>query len=198
MKIGILGGTFNPPHNGHLFLAKQLFGEFSLDKVLLIPTGTPPHKRDISVAEDKHRLNMLRCMVGEFPYMEVSDIEMKRPGYTYTVDTLTELEKLYLYSEFKYIIGTDTLFELTTWKEFETVFTMTDFICVMRPGDDTEKVNERIAYMKEKYGKVVLMSGKEGPDISSTDIRNRLKLGKSIEELVPACVREYIEEHHVY
>lgn len=197
-RIGLLGGTFNPPHLGHLYLAKAMYDEFSLDKVVFIPLGDPPHKTGERIASATDRINMLRIMTEEYPYMSVSSIETEREGLTYTVDTLKELnERMGTECDFFYIIGSDTLFQLENWKSCGEVFKLTSFLCVPRPGNSLSDIRRESASLKERYGAEIYLSAHTGPDISSTDIRsaggkNLLKTG------INDKVLEYMEKNHVF
>ncbi|MBQ9942418.1 MAG: nicotinate-nucleotide adenylyltransferase [Christensenellaceae bacterium] len=198
-KIGILGGTFNPPHVGHLFLADEAYRQFSLDKVLLLPVGLPPHKLTDPVLDREMRRQMGMLMAEERPYLELCTMELERDGYTYTIDTLRQLLKILPETvELYYIIGTDTLFELVTWREFEKVFPLTTFICVPRPGDDLKKVEACIERYKEAYGARVLLADCLAPDISSTAIRELIAAGGSAKGLVTQRVYEFMENNHAF
>lgn len=198
-KIGICGGTFDPVHLGHLAIAELVRCEFNLDKVLFIPSGMPPHK-DLNVVTDAiDRLNMVKCAVSSNPYFEAVDIEIKREGYTYTVDTLRELHKEYSAdTTFYYIIGADVVMDLLTWKRAEEVFVLTNFIAVMRAGFLDKDFDERIKVLKHKYD--LNITSFEAPliEISSTNIRNRVQKNQSIKYLVDECVEDYIKKNNLY
>ena len=152
-RIGILGGTFNPPHLGHLRIAEQVYREFELDKVIVLPVGIPPHKQEEAVlsAEQRERMCHLFCQEGNF--LELCTMELRREGYTYTIDTLRAFHKILKPGQrIYYIIGTDTLFQLETWKEHEAVLSqdLCTFLCVPRPGDPMRKVEEKIEELKER------------------------------------------------
>lgn len=199
MKIGILGGTFNPVHCGHLIVAEAVREAFGLDRVLFIPTGLPPHKSKNEVAGAEHRYNMVEGAVRSNPYFEASRAEIERPGYTYTVDTLRSLGVQYGENAGLYfIIGADVINELATWKNFKEVFARCSFIAVGRPGVGKDAFDGDVARLKEKYP--VSISVFEAPlmDISSTGIRERVGAYKSIKYLVPECVEEYIYENGLY
>ncbi len=197
-KIGILGGTFNPPHCGHLHMALSAIEDFGLDKVILLPVGDPPHKRNINVAPGIHRLNMIEILKGDDSRLEVSDMEIRRQGYTYTIDSLRALAKDIKNAVFYYIIGEDTLFELETWKEYENVFAMTEFICIPRPGGERALLRSRINDMRIKYNKRIALSLHEGPDISSTEIRRLIAERRDTSGLIPNEVRRYIDDNELY
>jgi len=170
-----------------------------LDLILLLPNGNPPHKQDLFIASKFHREQMLEIFTKKYPFMHVCPIELRREGYIYTVDTLKFLKKeLGQEVDLYYIIGTDTLFELESWKDFLTVFSLTDFICVMRPGDSPVNVQEKLEYFKNTYGKIIRISRYKGLDISSTLVRERLRQKQSIHGLVPEEVEEYLVKNDVY
>ena len=197
-KIGILGGTFDPPHLGHLFMAKTALREFSLDEVILLPVGDPPHKRSQHVASGIDRLNMLELLRGGEAHITISDMEIAREGYTYTVDSLRRLTQLLPHAIFYYIIGEDTLYELESWKEHESVFSLTEFICFPRPGGDGERMWSTAEFLKRRYGKDIAFSQSSGPDISSTHIRELIMQGDSTKGLLPEEVRRYIDDNKLY
>ena len=197
-KVGILGGTFNPPHLGHLYMANRAIREFGLDKLLLMPVGDPPHKRNIRIAQGIDRLNMLELLSEGSDKIEICDIEIKRLGYTYTVDTLRQLSKEMKNSIFYYLIGEDTLHEIDSWSEHRAVFSMTEFICIPRPGGDEKKMLAQIKRMKEVYSKDIAVASFSGPDISSTNIRQLISQGDSTEGLLPDSVRRYIDDNQLY
>lgn len=200
-RIGILGGTFNPPHLGHLYIAEQVYREFALDKVIVLPVGIPPHKQEEAVlsAEQRERMCRLFCQEGNF--LELCTMELRREGYTYTIDTLRAFHKILKPGQrIYYIIGTDTLFQLETWKEHEAVLSqdLCTFLCVPRPGDPMRKVEEKIEELKERYGVKILLSSGAGPDISSTMVREAMARGESVAELVPERILQFMEAEHVF
>ena len=196
-RIGVLGGTFNPPHNGHIAIADIAKREFDLGKVLFLPLGTPPHKELEGVLSREQRLAMAKLIVAERPWLELSTIELEREGYTYTIDTLRYLNAN-MRADIWYIIGADTLFELETWREHEKVFELCTFACIGRPGDDVESVRLQARYLEEKYGKKIYISEASGPDISSTDLRELIAHGASVRGLVPNSIADFLESNHVF
>lgn len=199
MKIGICGGTFDPVHVAHLAVAELVREEFALDKVLFIPSGKPPHKDLASVTDPNHRLKMVQCAVSSNPNFEAVSIEVERRGYTYTIDTLKQLQELYPKgTEFYYIIGADVVMDLLKWKRSEEVFALTSFIALMRPGFQDEEFKTRLAYLKKEYGAKI--TGFEAPliEISSTLIRDRLKNGKSVKYFITEPVEGYIKKNKLY
>ncbi|WP_136479226.1 nicotinate-nucleotide adenylyltransferase [Acetivibrio thermocellus] len=198
-RIGILGGTFDPIHNGHLIMAEIIRGAFELDKVLFIPSGNPPHKKNQTVTDAEHRYNMVCEALKGNPYFEKSRIEVDREGYTYTIDTLAILNEQYKgIADLYYIIGADVLYDLLTWKDCEKVFGICKFIAALRPGTGKEGFRERIKYLEDRFSASILEAEIPLIEISSTMIRNRVKEGKSIKYLVPETVENYIKKEGLY
>jgi len=198
-RIGILGGTFDPIHNGHLIMAEIIRGAFELDRVLFIPSGNPPHKKNQTVTDAEHRYNMVCEALKGNPYFEKSRIEVDREGYTYTIDTLGILNEQYRgIADLYYIIGADVLYDLLTWKDYEKVFGICKFIAALRPGTGKEGFRERIKYLEDRVSASILEAEIPLIEISSTMIRNRVKEGKSIKYLVPETVENYIKKEGLY
>ena len=198
-KIGILGGTFNPVHCGHLIIAEAVREGYSLDTVLFIPSGQPPHKPDGEVIDGEHRYEMVRRAVASNRFFEASRSEIDWKGYTYTVNTLMALgEKYGADTRLYFIIGADVIPELTTWREFEKVFGLCEFIAVLRPGNERTAFEEGIRRLAEKYAARIHSIEAPLVDISSTSIRERCAGGKSIKYLVPEGVEEYIHSEGLY
>lgn len=198
-KIGISGGTFNPIHIGHLIIAETVRDKFGLDKVLFIPSGMPPHKNLESVVCAEKRFDMVQRAVAGNPHFEASRVEVDREGYTFTVDTLKKLREIYgkdtgLY----YIIGADVLNDLLTWRSYEEVFKICEFIAVLRPGNDEKAFYKQMEYLRDAYGVKIHFIDAPLIDVSSTEIRERIKEGRSIKYLVPESVEEYIESNGLY
>ena len=196
-RIGIMGGTFNPVHNGHIKMGADAHDEFGLSKILYIPTGRPPHKKGDFIADDEHRMAMLDLAI-TYPYMVSSRVEIDRRGTTYAVDTLTALKKIFKEHEFYYIIGSDTLFKLTSWKEYSKVLTMTNFIVFLREGDDRSDVVRTIDFYNSTGIRRFCLANAPGLYISSSDIRFRIMNGLSLEGHLPKSVIDYIKENNVY
>jgi nicotinate-nucleotide adenylyltransferase len=198
-KIGIAGGTFDPVHNGHLVIAAAIKEKYYLDKVIFIPTGNPPHKKGMNVTDAEHRYNMLCSAVSSKTDFEVSRIEIDRIGLTFTVDTLTELKKMYGNgSEFFFITGADVVHDLLSWRDFEKVFTMCEFITTLRPGFEKSSLLEVINSLKLKYNLKISFFEIPLIDISSTMIREKVNKNHSINKLVPESVEKYIADNNLY
>ena len=195
-KIAIFGGTFNPIHNGHIHLAKQFALQLGVDKVILIPTCVPPHKQAPDLASAKDRLAMcgLAATGGLF---EVSDIEMKRSGPSYTADTLRELKLTYPDSEFYLITGEDMFLTLEKWYKSQTIFSLAVLCAAPRSSDGLEKLR-KYAGMMQQHGAKTNIQNIEYLPISSTMVRDAVKRGESIAGLVPSLVADYIVENKLY
>jgi len=196
--IGIMGGTFDPIHYGHTEMVLHCLHYFGLDKVLFIPAGQPPHKKDIAVSDREKRYDMVKLATADMENCEVSRIEMDRDGYTYTVDTLTELKEQYANAFFFYIIGADTLSELYSWRNIEEVAKMTKFLVVGRDKIPSETLHSAAARVREDFGGQLIDACYVGLNISSTDIRRNVQEGRSISGLVHPDVEEYIIKNGLY
>ncbi|MBQ8110149.1 MAG: nicotinate-nucleotide adenylyltransferase [Clostridia bacterium] len=196
MKIGILGGTLDPIHNGHIEIALSAMEVLGLDRVALLPSGNPPHKMDI--ADKRHRLRMVELAALGHGGLYASDVEVRRNGPTYTVDTLTALSVESPEVAWTYIVGADTLNTLDTWREFTRVARLCDFAAVSRPGCDLELARLRAKAISACYGTRVDILPVTGPAISSTQIRQKVAEGTDIGNLVPGPVADYIRENGLY
>lgn len=197
-KTGILGGTFNPIHNGHVDMALNIRDEFSLDKVMLLPSGDPPHKADEHLATKQQRLHMAELCAFDHGCLQVCDMEIKREGTTYTIDTMRELCAKHPQNDFHFIIGSDTLFELETWRSFPELCRMVQFVCVKRDEHDRLQIAGEIARLGREYRAMIFLSQYSGLYVSSSYIRKRVAEGKSIADFVPAPVEVYIHESGLY
>jgi nicotinate-nucleotide adenylyltransferase len=198
LRVGISGGTFDPIHLGHLIIAQEVKEAFDLDSIFFIPVGNPPHKDTKNVSPANLRLRMVNKAINSNKNFKILDLEVKRKGYTYAIDTLNELSQLYQNTKFYYIIGADVVFEITTWRNFEAVFKLCEFISVLRPKFEKEKYFERIAYLSESYGAVIHSFEASLVDISSTNIREKVRNGYSIKYYVPPIVEKFILEKRLY
>lgn len=197
-RVGLLGGTFNPVHNGHIQMAYIALYEYSLGEVVFLPLGVPPHKRDEYVASAYARLDMLRLATSHEKRFSVSTIETGREGTTYTVDTLELLARTNKDTAYYYIIGSDTLFQLSSWRSIERVMLLTDFICILRPGENDMSVRRCADELYFKYGQKIHFAKERGPDISSSQIRAQAAQKRIGKGLVPESVASYILYNRVY
>jgi nicotinate-nucleotide adenylyltransferase len=197
-KIGLFGGSFNPIHTGHLLLADAARDTYKLDKVLFIPTGDNPLKNLNTEVDRMDRLKMAQLAVASNPYFEVSDMEILRDGKSYTIDTLREVQKRYDDAEFYFITGADIMFEITRWRDSETLLRSLIFVTSFRPGYSHRKLDARIAELEEKYQTRILKLNALQMDIASSDIRGRVMDSRPIKYLVPEAVENYILEHELY
>jgi nicotinate-nucleotide adenylyltransferase len=191
-RLGILGGSFDPIHNGHLICAEQIAEAVGLERVMFMPCSRSPHKLSRVPAPDNHRLAMIELAVTGHPGFEVSDLEIRRGGVSYTVDTVRQLrESLGREIELWLIMGMDAYLDIPTWKDPETVLAECRFAVARRPGSNAASLNAA-------YGARSCFVDITAVDISSSDIRDRLSKGKSIRYLVPEAVCEYIRTRKPY
>jgi nicotinate-nucleotide adenylyltransferase len=198
MKIGVLGGTFDPVHRGHIMMAEEAKNALSLSEVLMVPAGQPVYKIHKNIASAEHRLAMLRLAVAGRPYLKVSTIEIERPGPSYTVDTIAGLRKQYGGGdEIYFILGWDSLAQLPDWREQVRLVSLCFLAAVPRPGrprPDLEALEVRVPGISKR----VVFLEKPQVDISASAIREMAARGESIDHLVPAPVAGYIKKHRLY
>ncbi len=189
-RIGIIGGTFNPIRYGHLFIASEAKESFDLDRVIFVPCHQPPHKGDSELAGGEDRYRMVMLAVESNPDFVVSSTELDRGGKSYSIETVDEFQGKYgADSRIYFIIGMDSLGELSTWKDIEKLAGRCRFIVAVRPNWEHER---------SPWDEVCHLMETPGLEISSTDIRNRVKSGRSIKYLLPEAVEEYIYDHRLY
>ena len=197
--IGIMGGTFDPIHNGHLLLGRQAYMEYGLDQVWFMPSKIPPHKKDHIVTAVEDRMEMVRLAVSEYPYFVCSDFELRRQGNTYTADTLKLLHLTYPKDCFYFIIGADSLYQIEQWYHPEEVMSQAILLVAYREcGQMYLPMEEQIAYLHKHYGAEIHLLHCEEIDISSGELRELKALGKELCSYVPECVEQYIEARHLY
>lgn len=198
MRIGVFGGTFDPIHIGHLMIAEEARELLGLDEVVFIPAGQPWFKAEKQVTEACHRMAMVALAITSNPHFYASDIEMKRPGPSYTADTLDAL-RLHVPDETELfvILGLDSLKEVDRWYEPQRIFQMATVVGMSRPGYDDFDPQRLDSVIPDASSRIRVL---EGPlmDISGTEIRRRVSEGKSIKYRVPESVKAYIHEHRLY
>jgi len=198
LKIGIMGGTFDPIHLGHLATAEAVRELFTLDEILFIPAARPPHKLGRKVTDENHRLAMTQLATRSNKFFKVSDMELKRTGLSYTLDTIDELHKTFgSATELFFIIGADSLADLSKWHEAKKLVEKCHFIATTRQGVDIDFSAVR-NYFGTAAIKHIHRVTTPGLEISSTDLRERIKSGRSIKYLVPEAVEEYILRKGLY
>jgi nicotinate-nucleotide adenylyltransferase len=198
MKIGVLGGTFDPVHLGHIMMAEEARKSLGLSEVLLVPAGQPMTRSNERMTSAEHRLLMLRLAAAGSPHLKVSTVEIERPGPSFTVDTITELRRKYgSKDEIFFILGWDSLAQLPIWREPARIVKMCILVAVPRPGWPQPSLK---ALEKDIPGIAKRVVFLENPrvDISATTIRDKVARGEPIDHLVPGPVAEYIKEHGLY
>jgi nicotinate-nucleotide adenylyltransferase len=215
-KLGILGGTFNPVHFGHLAAAEEVRDRLKLGRVLFIPSCQPPHKQEEDVPSALHRMEMVRLAIADNPRFEPSDIEIRRGGRSFTIDTIEALHAAYPDDELYFITGLDSFLEIRTWHGWERLLAQCRFVVLSRPGYRFADL-ARIDFMKEAKKDLATLDRGDAPhaavrsgafivylemitlyDISSTDIRRRVRRGESIKYLLPEAVEIYIMKNKLY
>jgi nicotinate-nucleotide adenylyltransferase len=219
LKLGLFGGSFNPIHNGHLALASHVLDKLQLDRVLFLPTGDPPHKRDGSLAPAKDRYEMVRLAIADTPSFELSDVELRRSGKSYTIDTVRTLQHQYGPSiDLHFLIGLDAFLDLPNWKDPQELLRLCRFVVVPRPGQSFQSLaTMSLLPTLDLQALVRLDTGESarleiaGPadqniiclpippcSTSASDIRQRIKQGSPVANLLPPLVESYILQHRLY
>jgi nicotinate-nucleotide adenylyltransferase len=212
-RLGLFGGTFNPIHYGHLRSAEEVCEALALTRLWFIPASHPPHKTAPGITPFEVRLEMSRLAVGDHPVMSVSDLEGRRPGQSYSIETLRQIRRevgpawdLY------FILGLDAILEIAAWKDYQDLFTLCHFVVLDRPGYDRQRLEEVLLGavhplfrplkvergFQHPSGHKVVLQETTLMDISGTGIREMVRYGRSIRYLLPEAVREYIITHKLY
>ncbi|NKB25043.1 MAG: nicotinate-nucleotide adenylyltransferase [Kiritimatiellae bacterium] len=199
-KIGILGGTFNPIHRGHLRMAQEAYKKFDLDKVLFVPSYLPPHKSSEDLVNTSHRMTMLERAIKGDSRFEASALELEREGVSYSIDTIKELHGVYPQSELFFIIGSDTLFQLYTWKNIRSLLELCTFITYPRCGFEIDTIIAEVLKLDPPWPEKLktYMLTENFIEISSRQIRKHVAEGKSIRYLVPIDIENYIHKQNLY
>ncbi|GAB6933975.1 nicotinate-nucleotide adenylyltransferase [Calditerricola satsumensis] len=188
MKVGLFGGTFDPPHVAHLAAAERVRDELALDEVWFVVAGQPPHKMRDAVSPAHHRLRMVELAVADHPAFRVCDIELRRPGPSYTVDTVRALRRQHPDAEFYFIVGADMAADLPNWRAIDELKTLVRFVALGRPG----YARPVLPGIPLHWVDMPLLA------LSATELRRWIRAGRSVRYLVPEAVRQYMEAHEVY
>ena len=195
-RIGIMGGTFDPIHIGHLVAAEEAYQQFNLDKVIFMPAGRPAFKLDQEVTSAEHRLMMAQLATASNPHFEVSDLEVQREGVTYTIDTVRILKEKFPRAELYFITGADAVFDIITWKDSAELAHLVTFIATTRPGYDAAEAQRQheasLVPFSIHWIEVPALS------VSSSDLRARLREGRSVRYLTARSVLGYLAKHELY
>ena len=197
-KVGIMGGTFDPIHIGHLILGENAYLQFGLDKVVFMPSGNPPHKKDRDGGTDLQRMDMVKLAIASNTHFEISDIEMNEDGYTYTYRTLERLVKEHPDTEYSFIIGADSLFYFDSWKNPQRIADACTLVVATRNHTSDEKLDEKIEFVRKLFNAKIEKLDTENIDCSSSQIRSWIKEGHTVKYYVPDTVINYIHTYHVY
>jgi nicotinate-nucleotide adenylyltransferase len=212
-RLGLFGGTFNPIHYGHLRSAEEVCEALKLERLWFIPAGTPPHKADQDITPFAVRLEMTRLAVDDHPVMSVSDLEGRRPGRSYSIETLRQIRgEMGLNWELYFILGLDAVLEIATWKDYQELFSLSHFVVLDRPGYDRRRLEEVLLTEVQPHfrplqgergfqhpaGHRVVFQETTLLDISGTSIRNLVGQGRSVRYLLPEAVRRYILKYKLY
>lgn len=198
-KVGVLGGTFNPIHNGHILLANKALKEFDLDFILFVPTGLPPHKSTKDLASKKDRLKMAAIAIKDNKRFKLSGIEISRGGYSYAIDTFSRLKKkLGQKTKLYYVMGLDSINSILSWKRPLELFKMCEFIVATRPGSKIRTFKRLIKFPPLAINKDKISVIEVKKAVSSTEIRSRIRSGISVSKLVQPEVEKYLLENSIY
>mgnify|MGYP000946546579 CR=1 FL=1 len=199
-RMGLMGGTFDPIHQGHLVTAEAARSQFKLDKVIFVPSGQPPHKADQLITPKEKRYLMTELATVTNPYFDVSRVEVNRPGDSYAIDTVLYFrEMLPEDGEIFFITGADAIMEIVTWKDVDLLFENCSFIAATRPGFNLTKMRQRLQKdLKKEYLSKIIPIEVPAMAISSTDIRKRVAEGRTIKYLLPESAENYIYKNDLY
>ncbi len=197
-RLGILGGTFNPPHNGHIYIAQQARLKAGLERVLFIPCGNPPHKSVDGEVDALIRLEMTRLAIMNEPYFELCDAEVRSEKKSYTANTLKYLKALYPECELCFIVGGDSLDYMEAWYHPEVIFSLAEVVAVSRKGLNNSAAREKAQELQMRYGAKITLIEVEPLDISSSEIRQMIRCGEDVTDFVDKNVLNYIKKNEIY
>ena len=197
-RVGIMGGTFNPIHLGHLIIAEAAYEAYNLDEVLFVPSGVSYMKDQSEILDAKKRVHMTGLAIEDNPHFALSTIEIDRDGNSYSYETLETLRKQNPNTEYFFLVGSDTLFALETWKHPEILLPSCTILVAVRDGVPMEKMQEHAKYLAEKFGGSIKLLTTPNIEISATDIRSRLAANRDVKYFVPDSVLEFIHKYDLY
>ena len=197
-KIGILGGTFNPIHYGHIHLAESAQKSAGLDQIMFIPSGISYMKNQREILSAADRMEMVKLAIRDYPQFDVSTIEIEKEGNSYSYETVLALKQSYPDVEFSFLTGADTIFSMESWKEPAIIFREVTILAAYRIGVSLDELKQQIAYLKEKYNADIHLVAVDHIDISSSEIRNAIKNRKAFRGYMPPAVEEYIRKNRLY
>ena len=199
MKIGIMGGTFDPIHIGHLLLGEFAYEDYDLDEIWFMPNGNPPHKAaDHTEEAMHHRIEMVKLAVHDVPHFSVCLYEAETEEHSYTYSTLKEFSRRYPDHDFYFILGADSLFAIEEWRNFREIFPSCTILAAMRDDKDANSMQLQIEYLRERYGARIELLRAPLVEISSPTIRRRAYFDQSVRYMVPDAVADYIQKHQLY
>ena len=200
MKIGVLGGTFNPIHNGHILIGEAAYNDYGLDEIWLLPSGEPPHKRIFHNDNTylQHRIEMVKLAIGDTPYFKLKMYEAKAHKKSYTFETMKALKGYYPKYDFYFIIGADSLFSFEKWKQFEEIFPNCTILVAVRNDKGYDEITDQAKYLTSKYNAKIEILMAPFLDISSTEVRSRIKANLPIDSMVHQDVAKYIRDNALY
>ena len=198
MRIGIFGGTFSPPHLGHLLLATEVKEKAGLDRLIFMPCAIPPHKALDKIPDGHHRLSMVKLSIEGNPDFEVSDMEIDAGGKSYTAKTLEVLNEIYPEDRICFIVGADSLCEMESWFCPDEIFRRAEIVVAIRGGMREAELDAAIGFFRQKYNADITKVAAKAIEMSSSDIRQRIKDGKSVKYMVCDKVCEYIQNNGLY
>ena len=198
LRIGIMGGTFDPVHYGHLVAAEGARYSFSLEKVIFVPAGAPPHKPGQLITDPRVRYRMTCLAVASNPFFCASDMEVEREGPSFTIDTVRSVMRRHPQTRVYFITGADALLEISTWKDFNILLSICNFVAATRPGYRLMELKEKLGPLPDSLKQNISYMEVPALAISSTDIRQRVREGRPIKYLLPESVENYIFENNLY
>ena len=197
-RLGIFGGTFNPPHKGHIYIASEAMKGANLDKVLFIPCGNPPHKVVEGDALPQHRFEMTRLAIRDFPRFEITDLETRSADLSYTAKTLEKLVAVYPTTKLCFILGGDSLRDMEKWYKPDKIFKLAEIVALKRGGIADEIFDESAKFYRQKYGAEITSVDVNPVKISSSEIRRKITSGEAVQGIVDKAVLDYIRKFKIY